>query len=81
MDPPTVLAVKLRSFPAQIGLLLDAVGAAGVWLMVTLTVPVELAPQPGTVAIIEYVPEAAVVTLLIVGFCKAEEKIFGPVQE
>ena len=30
VDPPTVLAVKLRSLPEQSGALLDATGVAGV---------------------------------------------------
>lgn len=37
--PPTVLAVSDKLSPSQIGLLLDAVGAAGVTLIVTETVP------------------------------------------
>jgi hypothetical protein len=48
--------------------LLEAVGAAGVWLMVTLVVPGALGGQPPTIALTEYVPLPAVVILAIVGF-------------
>ena len=51
--PPTVLAVKLRSFPEQNGLLLVAVGAAGVRLTVTEIIPSGLVGQPGTLAVTE----------------------------
>jgi len=66
--PPTVLAVKLISLPEQIGELLPAVGAAGVGKTDTVTVPSGLTGQPGTFAETEYVPEANVVILPIIGF-------------
>lgn len=50
--PETVPADKLSVNPAQIGLLLDAEGAEGVWLMVTETVPAVLG-HPPTVAVTE----------------------------
>jgi len=59
--------------------LLPAVGAAGIALTVTLTVPAGLA-QPLTVAITLYKPVAAVVALAIVGFCNVDVNPFGPVQ-
>ena len=59
--------------------MLPAVGAAGIALTVTLTVPAELA-QPLTVAITLYNPVAAVVALAIVGFCNVDVNPFGPVQ-
>jgi hypothetical protein len=37
--------------------------------------------QPSTVRVTLYVPLAATVELVIVGFCCAELKPFGPVQE
>lgn len=49
--------------------------------MVTTVVPAELGGHPPTIAVTEYVPFPAVVTPAIVGFCEAEEKLFGPVQE
>jgi hypothetical protein len=59
---------------------LDAVGALGIGLTVTVVVPaVEV--QPLTVAVTEYVPDIAVVAFAIVGFCRLEVKLFGPVHE
>jgi hypothetical protein len=49
--------------------------------MTTAVVTVESGGQPATLAVIEYVPEAKVVTAPIVGFCKAEAKLLGPVHE
>ena len=54
-------------FPEQTGVLLPAVGAAGIGFTVTAVVPAEPV-QPVTVAVTEYVPEAAVVAAAIVGF-------------
>ena len=48
--------------------------------MVTDVVAVELV-QPLVVALTEYVPEAAVGTLAMFGFCKAEVKLLGPLHE
>lgn len=62
-----MLAVKLRAEPAQMGLLLLAVGAEGIGLTVTLVVPAVLG-QPLTVAVTEYVPLAATVAPAIDGF-------------
>jgi hypothetical protein len=59
--------------------LLEAVGAARFGLTVTSTVPAVLV-QPFTVAVTEYVPDAAVVALVIEGFCEDEVKLLGPVQ-
>jgi hypothetical protein len=55
------------------------VGVEGLEFMVTLTVPDRL-EQPPTVAITVYVPDAAVVTFEIDGFCEVDEKPLGPVQ-
>jgi hypothetical protein len=78
--PDIVLAVKLKVVPTQRGELLPAVGSIGVGRIVTEVVPA--APvQPTTVTVTEYVPVPAVVTEAIVGFCEADVKLFGPVQE
>ena len=72
------LALRFRVCPVQTGELLDSVGADGGELMITFTVPALLV-QPFTVIVTEYEPASAPVTLLMVGFCKDEEKAFGPV--
>ena len=75
----TVDAVRFNVVPAQTGPLLPAVGAAGMALTVAVVVPpVEV--QPLTVASTLYNPLAAVVALLIAGFCALDVKLFGPVQ-
>jgi hypothetical protein len=63
------LAVRFNVVPIQSGLLLPVVGAAGVWNIVTETVPAGLVVHPGTVTVTEYVPDPSVVILPIVGFC------------
>ena len=73
-------AVSEISLPKQTGLLLPATGADGVGLIVTEVVP-ETTEQPGTLAATEYVPEPAVVIAAMIGFCRVEEKLFGPLQE
>ncbi len=50
----------------------------GASFVVTTVEPVD--EQPFKVAVKEYVPAAAVVTLLIVGFCEVEVNPFGPDQ-
>ena len=50
--PATGVAVNVSVDPAQTGLLLEAVGAAGVVLTVTATVPARLV-QPPTVTVTE----------------------------
>ena len=47
--------------------------------MVTVVVAAELV-HPLTVAVMEYVPEPAVVTPAMVGFCEVEVKLLGPFQ-
>src|SRR5205085_260249 len=66
--------------PSQYGPPLVAVGVAGVALTTTFVVPAAEV-QPLTVIVTEYVPASAVVALERVGFCCAEVKPFGPVQE
>lgn len=77
--PAMVLAVRFIGAPVQTGVLLPAVGVAGKLLTVTTTVPAALV-HPPTVIVSEYVPSAASVTEGIEGFCKEDEKLFGPVQ-
>ena len=76
--PAMVLAVRLIVFPKQTGLLLPAVGAAGVGFTTTVTVPPGLV-QPLAVALTVYVPASARTALAILGFCNADEKLLGPV--
>lgn len=78
--PAMLDAVRFNVDPAQIGLLLEAVGEAGVVLTTTVVVPARLV-QPPTVIVTEYVPAAAAVTPVMDGFCKLEENPFGPVHE
>lgn len=73
-------AVRLRSLPAQIGLLDAAEGADGVTFTATKVVPAGPVGHPGTVAETEYVPAAAVLTPAMTGFCKVEVKLLGPFQ-
>ena len=70
--------VKESVLPKHSGLLFDAVGVAGGGETVTEVVPAGPV-HPFAVAVTEYVPDAKVVTLPIVGFCVEEEKLFGPV--
>jgi hypothetical protein len=77
--PGTVLAVRFRVELAQMGLLLPAVGAAGMGLTVTVTVPAGPV-HPATVAVTEYVPLFTTCALVIEGFCVVEVNPFGPVQ-
>lgn len=75
-----MLAVKLKFCPVQTGELLPAEGADGVWLIVTEVVPTGPV-HPFSVAVTEYIPDASVVTLAMVGFCEAEVKLLGPFHE
>jgi hypothetical protein len=74
-----VLAVKFNVCPAHIAELEPTVGAAGIGFTVTDVVPAGLV-QPFTVAVTEYVPDAAVVGEAIEGFCVALVNPLGPVQ-
>ena len=75
-------AVRFKVVPEQTGELLPAMGALGGELMTTVRVEVMLAhPFAIEVTATEYVPASDVVTLLTTGFCKAEEKLFGPLHE
>ncbi len=75
--PEAVIVVEL---PSQI---VDEVGVTvmvGVVLITTVTVCVPLEPQlPPELATTEYVPAAAAVTLVIVGFSEVEVNALGPV--
>ena len=59
--------------------LLEAIGANGIGLMVTLVVPTGPL-HPPTVTYTEYMPVAKVVAPTMVGFCKVDVNAFGPVQ-
>jgi len=61
------LEVRFNAVPVQTGELLDKVGADGGAFTTTVTVPAGLL-QPLTVTIKEYVPAAANVAAVIVGF-------------
>ena len=75
-----LLAVKFNVVPAHTGPLLPAVGAAGDAFTVTVVVPADPA-HPFIFAITEYTPAPARVIPAMDGFCKAEVKPLGPVQE
>src|SRR5436190_22118830 len=78
--PATVGVESAMVAPSQYGPPFEAVGVAGVALTTTLVVPAADV-QPLTVTVTEYVPASAVVALERVGFCSADVKPFGPVQE
>src|SRR5262245_10674697 len=72
-------AVRLRVAPSQTGELALTDGAEGMALIVTRAE--DAAPEHcATVAVTEYEPALAMVTLLITGFCEDEVKPPGPVQ-
>jgi hypothetical protein len=71
--------VKFKFCPAHNGELLPAVGATGIGLTTTATVPTALV-HPEVVAVTEYVPAPALVILPILGFWLVEVKPLGPVQ-
>ena len=72
MAPAILLAVKLKVEPSHIGPSFPATGAAGAWLMATTVVAGKLW-HPLTVAVTVYVPAAAPVTGVIVGFCNGSK--------
>jgi hypothetical protein len=78
--PATAAVLRFKAVPVQTGELLLAVGVAGIGFTMTAIVPAALV-HPLTVVVIEYVPAAKTVAPTIVGFCNADEKLFGPVQE
>src|SRR5689334_22341106 len=76
--PATSAVESEMVWPAQYGPPLLAVGVAGIGLTTTLVLPAADV-QPLTVMVTEYVPASAGAALLLVGFCSAEVKPFGPV--
>jgi len=78
--PAIVLAVRFIVPPSHTGLLLPAVGAAGIEFTTTTVVPAGPV-HPFTVAVTLYVPAIAVDALGIEGYCKDEAKFPGPVHE
>ena len=79
MAPLTAGVESVRVEPVQTGVLLVAVGVAGIAFTVTVEVPAALV-QPFTVTVTLYVPLIAVVAEGRVGFCVVDEKEEGPVQ-
>ena len=67
MAPVTVGVLRAIVPPAQYGPPLEADGVLGIALTVTLVVPA-LEVQPLMVSVTEYVPLAAVVALMMLGF-------------
>jgi hypothetical protein len=65
--------------PEQTGVLLDAVGVAGVAFTTTAVVP-NAEVHPFTVTVTLYVPAIATVALVRVGFWVDAENELGPVQ-
>jgi len=64
--------------PVQTGVLLDAVGVAGV-VLTTTTVVATGEVHPDVVTVTLYVPAIATVAFVRVGFCKADVNADGPV--
>jgi hypothetical protein len=77
--PPLTFAESVVVLPLQM-LVVPAMVTVGVGLTTTVVATVGL-EHPLSVVNTEYVPAAAVVTDDMIGFCRAEEKVFGPVQE
>lgn len=77
--PATAGVLRLIVFPVQTGVLLDAVGVAGVAFTTTAVVPTPEV-QPATVTVTLYVPAIATVAAGRVGFCNADVNAAGPVQ-
>ena len=78
MAPATAGVVRFRVAPTHKGPLLAAVGVEGAALTTTVVVPAVLV-HPFNVTVTLYIPAAAKVTPAIVGFCKVELKLLGPV--
>lgn len=76
--PLVAVDVRLIASPSQTGEFDPAVGAAGIGFTTTATVPAAEV-QPSSVIVSVYVPASAAVDTAMVGFCAADEKLFGPV--
>ncbi len=74
-----MLADKLSVEPTHKGPLLDAAGAGGIGFTITL-VETDALLQPFTEAVTLYIPASDVVTMVIIGFCWFDIKLFGPDQ-
>jgi len=72
-----VFEKRFNGLPEQTGVLLLSTGAAGVFATITETVLCALV-HPPTVMVSEYVPDAAVVALPMVGSSSVEKKLLGP---
>jgi hypothetical protein len=75
-----VLADNVSVLPEQIGVVAVGAGVDGSALTVTVVVPAGELQLLAFVIVKVYVPVAAVVAPLIVGFCAVEENPFGPLQ-
>ena len=73
-----VVAVRSSALPEQTGELLPKAGAGGVWLITTKVVLDER--QMPNIAVTVYIPEDAVVTGVMFGFCKVDKNAGGPDQ-
>jgi catabolite regulation protein CreA len=78
--PATVGVERLIVFPLHTGVLLEAVGVAGVVFTTTAVVPVPLV-HPLVVTVTLYVPAMATVAFVRVGFWAEDVKEDGPVHE
>jgi len=78
VEPALLEAVNISVLPEQIGELLVRSGALGVWLITTVVVENDL--QIPRTAVTVYVPDAAVVTGEMLGFCNVDANRFGPDQ-
>jgi hypothetical protein len=78
--PATAEVERLIVLFVQTGVLLVAVGVAGVVFATTAVVPTADV-QPLVVTVTLYVPAIAAVAPARVGFCTAEANADGPVQE
>ncbi len=66
--------------PTHTGLLLPAVGVAGIGFTTTDVDPSRLG-QPDIVTVTLYAPAIATVAFVIEGFCVVLVKLFGPVHQ
>ena len=64
--------------PEQCGSTGSVIGIGGIWFAATVVGALDEHIPELTVTV--YIPDAAVVTLLMVGFCRAEINPPGPVQ-
>jgi hypothetical protein len=78
--PATAGVERLMVLPVHTGVLLDAVGVAGVAFTTTAVVPTPEV-HPFVVTVTLYVPAIATVAFVRLGFCAEDAKDDGPVHE